>query len=152
MMLRVNFSSANILASNVRNLVKDLNSLKFNRILSLGVTTKSKTQAVGDEASAPLLTKTLVSTISENHKLSKAEARRIIDTVVGTITESLADKTNVKITGLGTFKVVEFKARTGRNPRTGESISIPAKQRIRFTPISYVKNRVAGEEITEKDK
>jgi len=49
-----------------------------------------------------------------------------------------ADET-VKIAGFGTYKVAKRKARTGRNPRTGESIQIAASQKVKFLPAKALK-------------
>jgi len=61
---------------------------------------------------------------------SKAEADRAVDTVFYLVREALKKGKEVKISGLGTFKVVRRKARTGRNPQTGDAINIPARKKL----------------------
>ncbi|MCM8815225.1 MAG: HU family DNA-binding protein [Candidatus Omnitrophica bacterium] len=58
---------------------------------------------------------------------SKKAAAAAVDTVFSSIKASLKKGKPVTLVGFGTFKVVKRKARTGRNPRTGETIKIPAK-------------------------
>ena len=63
---------------------------------------------------------------------TKKEAQDIVDTVWDTIKSSLKKQEDVAISGFGTFKVKHTKARMGRNPKTGETIQIPAKKKIAF--------------------
>ena len=65
---------------------------------------------------------------------TRAEAGRAVEAVFDTVTKSLARGEEVNVTGFGKFKVAKRAARTGRNPRTGESVQIPAKSVPRFTP------------------
>ncbi|MCF6641602.1 HU family DNA-binding protein, partial [Escherichia coli] len=57
---------------------------------------------------------------------SKAAAGRVLDAIIGSVTESLKEGDDVALVGFGTFSVRERAARTGRNPQTGKEISIPA--------------------------
>ena len=63
---------------------------------------------------------------------TKKQAADIVDTVLNSIRDSLKRKEDVAISGFGTFRVKQTKARMGRNPKTGEAIQIPAKQKIAF--------------------
>ena len=63
---------------------------------------------------------------------TKKEAQEIVDTVWDTIKGSLKKQEDVAISGFGTFKVKQTKARMGRNPKTGETIQIPAKKKVAF--------------------
>ena len=63
---------------------------------------------------------------------TKKEAQEIVDTIWDTIKLSLKKQEDVAISGFGTFKVKQTKARMGRNPKTGETIQIPAKKKIAF--------------------
>ena len=63
---------------------------------------------------------------------SKKEAQNILDSLLGTIRDTLKRQEDVAISGFGTFKVKQTKARLGRNPKTGEQIQIPAKKKIKF--------------------
>ena len=69
----------------------------------------------------------LVQAVAESAEVSKAVATKVIDAVVENITSALAnDGETVTLVGFGTFSTRERSARTGRNPRTGESIKIKA--------------------------
>jgi len=61
---------------------------------------------------------------------SKTEAAAAVDVVFDLIKGALTKGKEVKISGLGTFKVVRRKARTGRNPQTGDAIKIPARKKL----------------------
>ena len=63
---------------------------------------------------------------------TKKEAQEIVDTIWDTIKLSLKKQEDVAISGFGTFKVKQTKARMGRNPKTGETIQIPAKKKVAF--------------------
>ncbi|MYL82857.1 DNA-binding protein [Desulfovibrio aerotolerans] len=73
---------------------------------------------------------------------TKAEAGKVLDAVLAAIQESLAGGEALTLTGFGTFKVSERAARTGRDPRTGNPIDIPASKAVRFTPGKTLKDAV----------
>jgi DNA-binding protein HU-beta len=68
----------------------------------------------------------LIESVADDAGLSKADAARAVDAVVGAITGALKKGSQVSLVGFGTFSVKRRAARTGRNPRTGESIQIRA--------------------------
>jgi len=63
---------------------------------------------------------------------TKKQAQEIVEAVWDSIKSSLKKKEDVAISGFGTFRVKQTKARMGRNPKTGESIQIPAKKKVAF--------------------
>ena len=73
---------------------------------------------------------------------TKKEAQAAVDCIISTITKSLGEKASVTLVGFGTFKVAERKARTGRNPQTGETIEIKAKNMPKFTAGKALKDAV----------
>ena len=73
---------------------------------------------------------------------TRAEANRAVEAVFDTITKSLARGEDINVTGFGKFRVAKRAARTGRNPRTGESVQIPAKSVPRFTAGKALKEAV----------
>ena len=73
---------------------------------------------------------------------SKTEAKAAVDRVFETITGALKNNETVTLVGFGTFKVEHRKARTGRNPQTGEMIDIKAKKVPKFTPGKSLKEAV----------
>jgi DNA-binding protein HU-beta len=70
----------------------------------------------------------LIEVVSGDAGLSKAEASRAVDSVIGAITKALKGGRQVSLVGFGTFAVKKRAARTGRNPRTGEAIQIRASK------------------------
>ncbi|MFH1771587.1 MAG: HU family DNA-binding protein [Candidatus Omnitrophota bacterium] len=73
----------------------------------------------------------LVEAVAKNTN-TKKEALQAVETILDTIKGSLKKKDQVAISGFGTFKVKQTKARAGRNPKTGETIQIPAKKKVAF--------------------
>ena len=74
----------------------------------------------------------LVSAVANNSGLSKSDAERAVDGVFDVISGALSSGGEVRVVGLGSFSVADRKATTGRNPRTGEAIQIPASKRPKF--------------------
>jgi DNA-binding protein HU-beta len=68
----------------------------------------------------------LVDAVASAANLSKADAGRAVDAVVNSITNALKKGQQVSVVGFGTFAVKHRSARSGRNPRTGETINISA--------------------------
>lgn len=73
---------------------------------------------------------------------TKKEAGEIVDLIFDSIKEALKKKKDVAIAGFGTIKVKDRKARMGRNPKTGETIKIPAKKKIAFRAAKDLKEMV----------
>ena len=73
---------------------------------------------------------------------SKKEAKEAVECVFSTITDALNKQQNVTLVGFGTFKVDNRKARTGRNPQTGEPIEIKAKNVPKFVPGKALKDAI----------
>ena len=74
---------------------------------------------------------------------TKKEAQAAVECVLDSITKTLKRKGQVAIVGFGTFKVSKRKARTGRNPRTGEEIKIKAQNVPKFSAGKALKDAVA---------
>ena len=74
---------------------------------------------------------------------TKKEAQAAVDCVFETITKALKKKGEVALVGFGTFKVAKRKARTGRNPKTGEEIKIKTKSVPKFTAGKGLKDAVS---------
>ncbi len=84
----------------------------------------------------------LVSAVAESSDLSKADSAKAVDGVFDAIADSLKNGDEVRLVGFGTFSVVRRKATTGRNPRTGESIDIPASNQPKFKAGKGLKSAV----------
>lgn len=83
----------------------------------------------------------LIEAVATKTGHGKQEVEAVVDAVLATIAETLQANERVDLRGFGSFVVKEKKARQGRNPRTGETISIAAKRDAGFKP---------GKELTEK--
>ena len=84
----------------------------------------------------------LIDAIASGSGLSKAEAGRALDGFTSAITNALKDGGSVSMVGFGTFSVKHREARTGRNPRTGESIQIKASNNPAFKAGKALKDAV----------
>ena len=84
----------------------------------------------------------LVDAIAESAGLSKADGGRALDAFVDTITSALKSGDSVSLVGFGTFSVRDRAARTGRNPRTGETIQIKASKNPAFKAGKALKDAV----------
>lgn len=73
-----------------------------------------------------------INLLAEKHDMSKAEADRVMNTILDAVTDTLVKGDKVSLTGFCTITAVDRAARTGRNPATGESIQIPAKRAVKF--------------------
>jgi DNA-binding protein HU-beta len=74
----------------------------------------------------------LIDAVAEAADISKMSAQRAVDAALEAITRALGSGDAVTIAGFGTFQVKERPARTGRNPKTGEAISIAASKIAAF--------------------
>ena len=84
----------------------------------------------------------LVAAVADGSDLSKADAAKAVDAVFDSITGSLKGGGEVRLVGFGTFSVANRKASTGRNPRTGEAIQIPASKQPKFKAGKGLKDAV----------
>lgn len=76
----------------------------------------------------------LIQRLADQHQLSKAEAGRVLDTLLDTIVTAVKKGDSVTVPGFGTFKQHARAARNGVNPSTGEKIKIAAAKLPKFTP------------------
>jgi len=81
----------------------------------------------------------LVQKMSKEAKIPAAAANRALQALVKSISSTVRSGGKVTVSGLGTFSQKQRNARTARNPRTGETIQVPAKKTIRFRPSSNLK-------------
>jgi len=84
----------------------------------------------------------LVAAVAETSGLNKNDAAKAVDTALDTITAALKGGEEVRLVGFGTFAVSNRAASEGRNPRTGETIKIPASKRPKFTAGKALKDAV----------
>ena len=74
----------------------------------------------------------LVEKVVKECELSKTAAEQVVTSIFGAITDAMAAGDKVTLIGFGTFSVSERAAREGRNPRSGETMNIPAKKVVKF--------------------
>ena len=84
----------------------------------------------------------IVDAIATKTGLPKADSRRALDAFASVVNEALAKGNRVPIAGFGTFGVSKRSAREGRNPRTGEKVKISARNAVKFTPGTALKDAV----------
>lgn len=84
----------------------------------------------------------LVDMIATDAGLSKTATQEVIDAVLDTITNAVATGDTVQLVGFGSFGSGQRAARTGRNPRTGETLEIAAAKTVKFTPGKAFKDAV----------
>jgi DNA-binding protein HU-beta len=86
----------------------------------------------------------LIDQIAEQTERTKKEAEQIIDAVLGAIADALAKGDKVDLRGFGTFQVNGKKERQGRNPQTGEALTIAARNVAVFKAGKELAERVNG--------
>ncbi|MFP4559712.1 MAG: integration host factor subunit alpha [Thiohalorhabdus sp.] len=87
----------------------------------------------------------LVEMLHDRIGFSKKEARELVETSLNEIRRALADGEEVKLSGFGKFELRDKPPRPGRNPKTGEEVTITARRVVNFRPSQVLKARVNGE-------
>lgn len=86
----------------------------------------------------------IVQSMAKETGLSQADAKKALEAFLGCINQTLKGGNEVRITGFGSFAVQASAARSGRNPRTGETIQIAASKRPVFKAGKELKDTVNG--------
>lgn len=84
----------------------------------------------------------IVAKVQSTLDSTKADAERAVETIIDSIVKALKSGDEVSIAGLGIFATKARPAREGRNPRTGETIRIPATRTAKFRPAKALKDAV----------
>lgn len=84
----------------------------------------------------------IISLIAERTSVTKADAERVYNETFNIFKEELSKGNNIAVNGFGTFKVSERNARNCRNPKTGETINVPAHKSVSFKVGSELKKSV----------
>ncbi len=84
----------------------------------------------------------LIDAVAGSANLTKADAGRAVEALVDAIAGALKNDDEVVLAGFGTFSVRKRAARSGRNPRTGESLAIPASRLPAFKPGKALRDAV----------
>ncbi len=76
----------------------------------------------------------LIASIADSAKISKRAAAQGLDGMLTTLFAAIREGKRVTLTGFGSFTIVERASRTGRNPKTGETVPIPSRRVVKFRP------------------
>lgn len=86
----------------------------------------------------------LIEEMSQSMGTSKKEAEKALDAFVEIVKNAVIDGARVQIVGFGTFEATERAERMGRNPKTGESLLVPASKSLKFKPAKALKDAMNG--------
>ena len=87
----------------------------------------------------------IINNIAAEQNVTKVQAKTIFEQVFEDIIAAMMSKKSgnkITVPGFGTFKMEKREARIGRNPRTGETMNIPAKQVVKFSASSTLKEKI----------
>ncbi|MEJ9314903.1 HU family DNA-binding protein [Priestia megaterium] len=84
----------------------------------------------------------LIDAVATKAELTKQDSRKVVDALFETISNTLAKEEKIQLLGFGTFEVRNRAERTGRNPQTGEEMTIPASKVPAFKPGKELKEAV----------
>ena len=90
----------------------------------------------------PMNKNDLIDSVIEEHDVTRTFARDLVDSVFGSIADAARKGEEVSIFGFGKFRVTERGSRKGRNPKTGDAVSIPAKRVAYFKPGKELKELI----------
>ena len=97
------------------------------------------------KTTAPTVTlKHLAAALAADHEMSKKSAEGLLNDLVGMMVKHLKKGERIRIGGFGILQVRKRAARMGRNPATGETISIPAKRVVKFRVAKAAKDAILG--------
>lgn len=93
----------------------------------------------------PMTKRDLVENVRSTSNLQRKEAEEIVESILDILKETLASGEEVKVSGFGKFVVNQKHDRTGRNPQTGEPLTITARKILTFKPSTILKQEINGE-------
>lgn len=76
----------------------------------------------------------LVTSIATSAQISKSAAERGLNGLLSSLAAAMSDGKRVTLNGFGSFTIVVRASRTGRNPKTGETVRIPSRRMVKFRP------------------
>lgn len=86
----------------------------------------------------------LAEKLATEHGVTNSDARKLVDAVFAAIGDAAAQGEEISLNGFGKFKVKASPEREGRNPGTGEAITIKASNKLTFAPAKAVKDKLNG--------
>ncbi|MED4297164.1 HU family DNA-binding protein [Priestia megaterium] len=84
----------------------------------------------------------LVDAVATKSELTKQDSKKAVDALLETVSNTLAKEEKIQLVGFGTFEIRERAERIGRNPQTGEEMTIPASKAPAFKPGKELKEAV----------
>ncbi len=88
----------------------------------------------------------IIENISDKAGLTKLQSKKVVEELFGIIKDELAKGNPVKVSGFGKWTVLDKKARKGRNPKTGEAITIDARKTLSFKPSTVLRDGLNSED------
>ncbi|RLJ64774.1 HU family DNA-binding protein [Sulfurisoma sediminicola] len=92
----------------------------------------------------------LVEVAAKEAEISKAAAERVLSAMIGAVVKAVSKGDSVMLVGFGSFKSAKRAARTGKNPKTGATLKIPATTVPKFSAGATFKAAVAGKKAAKK--
>ncbi|AXB78305.1 integration host factor [Novosphingobium barchaimii LL02] len=86
----------------------------------------------------------LADVIATDTGITKTDARKIVDAVFDAIGNAAAKGEEISLNGFGKFKIKDSPEREGRNPATGETMTIKASKKLAFAPAKAIKDKLNG--------
>ncbi len=86
----------------------------------------------------------LVKKVAEQTGLTQVDAAKVLTAILSAVSDCLISGDSITIQGFGTFKLSDHKERKGRNPSTGETMIIPARKAVKFSPGKELSAQVQG--------
>jgi DNA-binding protein HU-beta len=84
----------------------------------------------------------LIESIAHSAQISKIAAERGLNGLLSTLSAAMQEGKRVTLVGFGSFSVVDRAPRTGRNPKTGETVPIPSRRVVKFRPGKELSSKV----------
>jgi len=95
---------------------------------------EDKTEQETTSSSTTIGRQELTKRIAKEVNLTQKQAAQVLEVTLETIRQALQEGHEVRLVGFGSFRVRQSAARRGVNPRNGQNIEVPAKERVRFSP------------------
>src|SRR6478735_8234881 len=93
----------------------------------------------------------LVESVAREADMTKKDAEQLVEIIFDSITQTLNKGEKIELRGFGSFRVRERNSRKGRNPKTGDSVSIPAKRVAYFKPGKELKELINQSEPSAEE-
>lgn len=94
----------------------------------------------------------LIDEVSRAVEMTRKDSESIVETIFDSIVRALRRSEKIEIRGFGSFRTRQRKPRTGRNPKTGEKVDVPAKTIPYFKPSKDLKDLINSTARTERSK